>query len=132
MSACKVARGADGGVQEGNAEVAAALDGVRQTLGLPRLESFRVVHCAHAFGCVLRSNDGWSLALSGDTRPCDAVVTAARDATVLVHEVHGTVALLLGSFCCERMVRKNGAPCSQGLVSGGGSVCMHVTEHAST
>ena len=72
---------------QGNDEVAATLEGVKQSLGLTRLDSFRVVHCAHAFGCVLRSADGWSLALSGDTRPCDAVVAAAKDATVLVHEV---------------------------------------------
>ncbi|KDD72113.1 hypothetical protein H632_c3845p0, partial [Helicosporidium sp. ATCC 50920] len=30
--------------------------------------------------------DGWKLVFSGDTRPCEAVVRAARDATLLVHE----------------------------------------------
>ncbi|EIE21088.1 Metallo-hydrolase/oxidoreductase, partial [Coccomyxa subellipsoidea C-169] len=64
----------------------AALEAVKAELGLERLESFPVVHCAHAFGLALASCDGWSLALSGDTRPCAAVVTAAKDATVLIHE----------------------------------------------
>ena len=65
----------------------AAVEAVKAELGLERLESFPVVHCAHAFGLALASRDGWSLALSGDTRPCAAVVTAAKDATVLIHEV---------------------------------------------
>ena len=72
---------------QGNAELAAVLEGVKAALGLARFESFRVVHCAHAFGCALASaDDGWSLALSGDTRPCNAVVAAAKDATVLIQE----------------------------------------------
>ncbi|KAK9908066.1 hypothetical protein WJX75_002371 [Coccomyxa subellipsoidea] len=64
----------------------AAVEAVKAELGLERLESFPVVHCAHAFGLALASRDGWSLALSGDTRPCDAVVAAAQKATVLIHE----------------------------------------------
>lgn len=65
----------------------AAVEELKARMGLNVLESFWVVHCAHAFGIMLRSLDGWKLALSGDTRPCDAVVEAARDATVLIHEV---------------------------------------------
>jgi ribonuclease Z len=65
----------------------AAVEALKEEMGLEQLESFRVVHCAHAFGVVLRSRDGWKLALSGDTRPCDAVVEAAKGATVLIHEV---------------------------------------------
>src|SRR5690606_15073389 len=40
----------------------------------------------HAFGFVLRS-DGLALALSGDTRRCDALIEAARGVDLLVHEV---------------------------------------------
>lgn len=40
----------------------------------------------HAFGFVFESGDK-KLVLSGDTRPCDALVEAARGADVLVHEV---------------------------------------------
>lgn len=56
-------------------------------LKLSCLESFSVDHCAQAWGLNLRSDDGWSLAYSGDTRPCNNVVAAARDALILIHEV---------------------------------------------
>ena len=67
-------------------ELAAALAEVRASLGLTTLESVRVVHCAHAFAVVLRGAADWKLVYSGDTRPCDALVAAAKDATVLIHE----------------------------------------------
>ena len=70
----------------GRSAVLAAQD----SLGLTRLESFPVQHCAHAFGIVLESQSGWKVALSGDTRPCPAVVEAAKDATLLIHEVRST------------------------------------------
>ena len=69
------------------------------SLGLVKLTSVPVVHCAHAFGVVLeseprilRSGDtgnsrpGWKVVYSGDTRPCNALVEASRGATVLIHE----------------------------------------------
>ena len=71
----------------------AAVQAAREALGLGRLESFPVQHCAHAFGCMLESAAGWKLALSGDTRPCPAVAEAARDATILIHEVCASLAL---------------------------------------
>lgn len=40
-----------------------------------------------AFGVALTGEKGWSLVFSGDTRPCPAVATAAKDATILIHEV---------------------------------------------
>src|SRR5690606_24780967 len=40
----------------------------------------------HAFGFVFRAG-GLSLALSGDTRRCDALIEAAQGADLLVHEV---------------------------------------------
>ncbi len=63
------------------------MEAIRAELNLTRLESFPVVHCAHAFCVAIASADGWSLALSGDTRPCPAVTAAAAGATVLIHEV---------------------------------------------
>lgn len=67
-----------------------ALLAAQESLGLTRLESIPVQHCAHAFGVVLESCSGWKVAVSGDTRPCSAVAEAARDATVLIHEVRST------------------------------------------
>ena len=65
----------------------AAVLAAREVLGLTRLEAFPVQHCAHAYGLVLESSSGWKMTVSGDTRPCPAVVKAALDATVLIHEV---------------------------------------------
>lgn len=64
-------------------------------LDLKRLESIRVVHCAHAFGFILESKDfnetdphtpGWKIVFSGDTRPCLELINAAKNATLLIHE----------------------------------------------
>ncbi|EFJ13513.1 hypothetical protein SELMODRAFT_122306, partial [Selaginella moellendorffii] len=63
------------------------LDQVLQELGLTSLLSVPVIHCAHSFGIVLESaQSGWKFAFSGDTRPCDAFVEAAKGATIFVHE----------------------------------------------
>jgi ribonuclease Z len=72
---------------------------LRETLsvmGLAKLRSVPVVHCAHAFGVMLEAQGcvmsnglkrpGWKLVYSGDTRPCKALVDASQDATVLIHE----------------------------------------------
>ena len=76
------------------ASSASELEQVRSSAGLTRLESFRVDHCAQAFGVVLEGGrrpgtSGWKVAFSGDTRPCAAVVAAAQNADLLVHEVSG-------------------------------------------
>lgn len=68
-------------------ELTSSLARLNAALGLSALESVRVVHCAHAFAVVLVSEAGWKLVYSGDTRPCDQMVEAARDATILIHEV---------------------------------------------
>lgn len=63
-------------------------------LGLSHLTSVPVVHCPQAFGVVLVARGkkllqpGWKLVYSGDTRPCQALVEASKDATVLIHEVN--------------------------------------------
>ncbi|KAJ3694530.1 hypothetical protein LUZ60_010010 [Juncus effusus] len=75
------------------------LDKLKEVLvdaGLEDLYSVTVRHCPEAFGLVLQSRDrvsrigkwfpGWKLVYSGDTRPCPALIEAAKDATVLIHE----------------------------------------------
>lgn len=69
---------------------------VLSTAGLEALYSVPVVHCPQAFGVVLKASErvnnvgkaipGWKLVYSGDTRPCQALIDASRDATILVHE----------------------------------------------
>lgn len=72
--------------------------------GLEALVSVPVIHCPQAFGVVLKgieqvnlvgkSIPGWKLVYSGDTRPCQALVDASRDATVLIHEVSNLAIIL--------------------------------------
>ncbi|XP_074576785.1 LOW QUALITY PROTEIN: tRNase Z TRZ3, mitochondrial-like [Curcuma longa] len=86
----------------GPVDTAAALPvlmGLKELLseaGLEALYSVPVVHCPQAFGVVLKAAErlnimgktipGWKLVYSGDTRPCQALVDASRDATLLIHE----------------------------------------------
>ena len=68
-------------------------------LGIDRVQSVQVVHCAHSFAAVVQAKPllpaeavegqggpGWKLVYSGDTRPCAALTAASRDASLLVHE----------------------------------------------
>ena len=68
----------------------AALAAAKQALGLDGLEAFPVKHVFPATGLRLQGRGAggapWSVVLSGDTRPCDAVAEAARGAALLVHE----------------------------------------------
>ncbi|XP_039125249.1 tRNase Z TRZ3, mitochondrial-like isoform X1 [Dioscorea cayenensis subsp. rotundata] len=69
---------------------------VLKEAGLETSYSVPVVHCPHAFGIVLKaavrinnmgkSIPGWKFVYSGDTRPCQALIDASHDATVLIHE----------------------------------------------
>lgn len=86
-----------------------ALDRLKKVLldaGLESLYSVPVRHCPEAFGVVLEAKDrvnriakvlpGWKLVYSGDTRPCPALIEAAKDATILIHEVIFSYCLSLG------------------------------------
>ncbi|CAA6666016.1 unnamed protein product [Spirodela intermedia] len=74
----------------------AKLKRVLHRAGLDALFSVPVVHCPQAFGVVVKASErtnrvgktipGWKMVYSGDTRPCQAIVDASRDATVLIHE----------------------------------------------
>eukprot|EP00474_Spongospora_subterranea_P005697 CRZ06155.1 hypothetical protein [Spongospora subterranea] len=54
--------------------------------GITCLQSVPVLHCSNSFGLVLDHCDGWRFVYSGDTRPCQALIDAGSNATVLVHE----------------------------------------------
>lgn len=64
----------------------AAMQPVLESLQLSSLWTFPVVHCRKSYGLVVEGNSGWKFVFSGDTRPCKAVINAARGATLLVHE----------------------------------------------
>lgn len=53
---------------------------------LDEIVAVPVNHCAHAYGARLAGRRGWSMVYSGDTRPCQSLVNASRDVTLLVHE----------------------------------------------
>ncbi|KAI3607358.1 3 trna processing endoribonuclease [Moniliophthora roreri] len=57
-----------------------------KSLGLKSFTTADVRHRTRCYGCVLRHNDGWSIAFSGDTMPADSLVYASHGATLLIHE----------------------------------------------
>ncbi|KAG8779155.1 hypothetical protein FRC12_024609 [Ceratobasidium sp. 428] len=63
------------------------LDELKGLLGFTSVEAVPVRHRTPAcFGLVARHGSGWSFAYSGDTMPCDALVEAGKDITLLIHE----------------------------------------------
>ncbi|KAN0065944.1 hypothetical protein ACQY0O_001078 [Thecaphora frezii] len=59
----------------------------KASLGLAYLHTARVEHAGnHCFGLVVRHTSGWSVAYSGDTRPCASLIAAGRDVSLLIHE----------------------------------------------
>lgn len=77
------------------------------------MESIPVDHCSHAFGLRLDSEAGWKLVFSADTRPCNAVVRAAENALLLIHEVM-LVAVKAG-FPCRRSMSCNAGASAHGF-----------------
>eukprot|EP00112_Aurelia_sp_Birch-Aquarium-sp1_P011935 Seg2506.4 transcript_id=Seg2506.4/GoldUCD/mRNA.D3Y31 product="Zinc phosphodiesterase ELAC protein 2" protein_id=Seg2506.4/GoldUCD/D3Y31 len=54
-------------------------------------EIFKVIitpvdHHTEAYGIALCHNDGWKITYSGDTEPCQSLVDAGKDSTLLIHE----------------------------------------------
>ncbi|KAL1738920.1 beta-lactamase-like protein, partial [Schizophyllum fasciatum] len=61
----------------------------REMCDLLDLRSFFAVDMLHrtrCYGCVIKHNDGWSVAFSADTMPTDRLVWAGKHATVVIHE----------------------------------------------
>ncbi len=69
-------------------EVTEIAAGEALEFGALRVRAVAVDHqpVRHAYGYVFETGEA-KLAMSGDTRPCDALVEAARDADLLLHEV---------------------------------------------
>ncbi|KZV65463.1 Metallo-hydrolase/oxidoreductase [Peniophora sp. CONT] len=57
-----------------------------ERLGLQSLKLVDVLHRTKASGLIMTSKDDWKLVYSGDTMPCEGLVEAGKDATVLIHE----------------------------------------------
>jgi ribonuclease Z len=69
-------------------EVTEVQPGQEMEFGEIRVRAIEVDHkpVRHAYGFVFEAG-GTKLAISGDTKPCDALVESARDADLLLHEV---------------------------------------------
>ncbi|KAI0088823.1 hypothetical protein BDY19DRAFT_890423 [Irpex rosettiformis] len=57
-----------------------------QSLDLEDFITVEVRHRTRCYGVVLKHHDGWSIVYSGDTMPCDKLVRAGPNATLLIHE----------------------------------------------
>jgi ribonuclease Z len=79
-----------GGSFKTPAPVLEALEAAKSALGLARFEPFPVHHVSLSTGLALEGAGAngapWKVVFSGDTRPCPAVVAAARGGTLLIHE----------------------------------------------
>ncbi|TIB94212.1 hypothetical protein E3Q19_00555 [Wallemia mellicola] len=67
-------------------EATTNLNSLRQTLNLKDVKTALVKHRCKCHGGIFESNDGWKVVYSGDTMPCDSLVEAGKDATLLIHE----------------------------------------------
>lgn len=89
-------------------EVTEIKPGETHEFGAMRVQAVEVDHkpVRHAYGFVFET-DAHKLVLSGDTRPCDALVEAARGADLLLHEVfiHGEMKVAEGVRTAETIER---------------------------
>ena len=94
-----------------------------------RIVSVPVVHCAQSFALVLEAEPpdgcdgaepGWKAVYSGDTRPCASLTSAARDATLLIHEATFEDELF------EDAVKKKHSTTSEAIATGVDANCYRV------
>jgi len=82
--------------------------GEEVAFGTLRVRAVEVDHkpVRHAYGFVFETGAA-KLAVSGDTRPCDALIEAARDADLLLHEVfvHREMRVVAGVRTAETIER---------------------------
>ncbi|KAG2217086.1 hypothetical protein INT45_004075 [Circinella minor] len=61
-------------------------EGLKKAIGINKMNAVNVIHCRYAYGLTMDHQTGWKLVYSGDTRPCDNLVEAGKNATLLIHE----------------------------------------------
>ncbi|KAI8506526.1 Zinc phosphodiesterase ELAC protein 2 [Branchiostoma belcheri] len=69
-----------------NEEQNQEFNSLKEDLGFKQLQVVPVLHVSRSYGLVVTHNDGWKLVYSGDSMPCDALIMAGKDATLLIHE----------------------------------------------
>ncbi|KAF9915565.1 hypothetical protein BX616_005853 [Lobosporangium transversale] len=71
---------------ERRASMQHSINGLLESSGFSEISTVDVIHCPWAYGISMSHKDGWKVVYSGDTRPCENLVEAGQDATVLLHE----------------------------------------------
>ncbi|XP_066292558.1 zinc phosphodiesterase ELAC protein 2-like [Branchiostoma lanceolatum] len=69
-----------------NEEQNQQLNSLKKSLGFSQLQVVPVLHVSRSYGLVVSHKDDWKLVYSGDSMPCDALIMAGKDATLLIHE----------------------------------------------
>ncbi|KFD54825.1 hypothetical protein M513_04259 [Trichuris suis] len=69
-----------------NASSLIALKDALDTLGLKRLQCVPVIHPMGAHGLVITTDQERTIVYSGDTRPCQELISAGQGADLLIHE----------------------------------------------
>ncbi|KAG0356174.1 hypothetical protein BG005_004902 [Podila minutissima] len=63
-----------------------AMSNLLRSSGFRDISTVDVIHCPWSYGISMTHQSGWKIVYSGDTRPCQNLVQAGHDATVLLHE----------------------------------------------
>jgi ribonuclease Z len=56
------------------------------SLNMEIIETVGVRHCPNAYGVAITGKEGWKITYSGDTMPCDFLVTLGQGSDLLIHE----------------------------------------------
>ncbi|XP_026683281.1 ribonuclease Z, mitochondrial [Diaphorina citri] len=59
---------------------------ILSSLGLESMTTCLVRHCPNAFGVTMVTKSGHKITYSGDTMPCDALVSIGKNSDLLIHE----------------------------------------------
>ncbi|GBN61385.1 Zinc phosphodiesterase ELAC protein 2 [Araneus ventricosus] len=70
-----------------------------------KLLTVPVNHCENAYGIVLQQGSEWKIVYSGDTLPCQKLVEAGKDCTLLIHE-----ASVEDNLLSEALQKKHSTP----------------------
>lgn len=68
------------------AESECMLSTLKQVLHLKDYRSVPLIHTVLNYGVILTHVDGWKLVYSGDTMPCEKLITYGKDCDYLIHE----------------------------------------------
>uniref|UniRef100_A0A0B7BCI8 Zinc phosphodiesterase ELAC protein 2 n=2 Tax=Arion vulgaris TaxID=1028688 RepID=A0A0B7BCI8_9EUPU len=64
----------------------ATFEDIKKELNLTEYKPVEVIHCNNSFGVSFTHANGFKLVYSGDTRPCNNLITAGTGCDLLIHE----------------------------------------------